>query len=185
MTCIVGYVEGGVVHLGADSLGVGGNSKTTRADKKVFRRGPFVIGFTTSFRMGQILQYQLVVPEQKENVTDHEFMCTVFIDACRKVLMECGMAKSENEVETAGTFLVGYRGNLYTIEADYQVGMTVEAYDSVGCGSDLALGAMHALSGADCDPYDRIQMALEAAENFSSGVGGPFHFISSHNLNKE
>lgn len=185
MTAIVGFVEGGTVYLGADSLGTSGTSKCARSDKKIFRRGEFVIGFTTSFRMGQVLQYQLVVPEQKPDVTDHEFMCTMFIDACRKCLIEGGVAKSENEVESCGTFLVGYRGRLYQVAGDFQVGESTETYDACGCGEDLALGAFHAMSYLEISVEDRLETALEAAAKFSSGVGPPFHYISSASSNEE
>ena len=59
MTCIVGLVHEGVVYIGGDSAGVGGMSLTVRADEKVFQNGEFLMGFTTSFRMGQLLRYSL------------------------------------------------------------------------------------------------------------------------------
>jgi ATP-dependent protease HslVU (ClpYQ) peptidase subunit len=179
MTCVVGFVENNTVYLGADSLGVAGNAKVVRADKKIFRRGPFIIGFTSSFRMGQVLRYQLEVPEQPEGMDDHEYMCTAFIDSCRKCLMLAGVAKSENEVESCGNFLVGYKGKLYQVESDFQVGLSADNYDSVGCGQDLALGAFHAMSYLQISVEDRLETALEAAAKFSSGVGPPFHYISS------
>lgn len=57
MTCIVGLVDGDRVILGGDSAGIAGWHLQLRADEKVFRNGPYAIGFTTSFRMGQILRY--------------------------------------------------------------------------------------------------------------------------------
>jgi ATP-dependent protease HslVU (ClpYQ) peptidase subunit len=179
LTAIVGFVEGGNAFLGADSQGTAGNYKVIRTDKKVFRRGDFLIGFTDSYRMGQVIQYQLEVPVQKDGISDHEYMCTVFIDACRKCLMENGIAKSENEVESCGTFLCAYKGKLYRIDDDYHVGQSMDNYDSVGCGRDLALGAFHAMSYLQISVEDRLETALEAAAKFSSGVGPPFHYISS------
>lgn len=178
MTCIVGLVQNGVVHIGGDSLGVGGYCKSVRADKKVFHRGPFVIGFTSSFRMGQILQHKLEVPEHKEGVDDYAYMVTEFVDAVRKCLKDAGFAKKLNEEETGGTFLVGYRGRLYEIEDDYQVAMFEDEYSAVGCGHDIAKGAMYA-QPSFTHPVERIRVALEAASRFSAGVGGPLHFVSS------
>lgn len=51
MTCIVGLEHNGRVYIGADSAGVSGWDLTVRADKKVFRNGSFLFGFTDSFRM--------------------------------------------------------------------------------------------------------------------------------------
>jgi len=178
MTCIVGVVEKGIVHIGGDSAGVGGYRIQSRLDPKVFKRGPFVIGFTSSFRMGQILQHKLQTPEHPASMDDFAFMVTRFIDNVRECLKNVGFASKSNEVEEGGTFLVGYRGKLYEIEGDYQVAMQAQPYAAVGCGQDLALGAMFALDPT-LDPVARIRIALEAAERFSAGVSGPFNFVQS------
>ena len=51
MTCIVGLVENGVVYIGGDSSGVGGWNLMLRKDRKVFRVGEALLGFTSSFRL--------------------------------------------------------------------------------------------------------------------------------------
>ena len=63
MTCIVGLVHEGVVYIGGDSAGVAGLSLVVRADE-MFRNGDFLMGFTTSFRMGQLLRYKLYPPRR-------------------------------------------------------------------------------------------------------------------------
>jgi ATP-dependent protease HslVU (ClpYQ) peptidase subunit len=173
MTCIVAIVENGEVHIGGDSAGVGGYSITVRADRKVFRNGPFVMGFTTSFRMGQLLAHSLKAPRRHPEDDVYAFMVTDFINAVRTCLKDGGYASKENETEAGGTFLVGYAGRLFTIYDDYQVGESVDGYVAVGCGQDLALGSLHSTVGQA--PADRVRIALEAAEHFSAGVCGPFH----------
>jgi hypothetical protein len=59
MTAIVGLTDNGTVHIGGDSAGVSDWSLTIRADSKVFTNGPYVMGFTTSLRMGQLPRYAL------------------------------------------------------------------------------------------------------------------------------
>ena len=59
MTCIVGLIDGRRVWMGGDSAGVSGLDITVRADAKVFRNGDFLIGFTSSFRMGQLLAFHM------------------------------------------------------------------------------------------------------------------------------
>lgn len=149
MTCIIGMVHGGKAWIGGDSAGVAGYNITTRADTKVFRNGPYVIGFTSSFRMGQLLQYNLTVPEQAEGVDDMRHMVTVFIPAVRQCLKDGGFLKKNSDVESGGSFLVAYRGQLYEVGSDFQVGQTVDNMAAVGCGEEVALGAMHALTHLD------------------------------------
>jgi ATP-dependent protease HslVU (ClpYQ) peptidase subunit len=172
VTCIVGFVEGDTVWMGGDSAGVAGLTLTVRADAKVFRNGPMLFGFTTSFRMGQLLRYALKVPDHDPRVEVDKFMATTFIDAVRECLKSNGWASKRHESEEGGTFLVAYRSQLFQVESDYQVGRHWDGYAAVGCGQDVAHGALFA------SPHrlgaDRIELALEAAERHSAGVRRPF-----------
>lgn len=173
MTCIVGLVDKGDVYIGGDSAGVAGLSLSIRADEKVFGNGPFIMGFTTSFRMGQLLRYKLSPPAQTVHQNDMEYMVTSFIDACRTCFSQNGFG--DKDASVGGNFLVGYHGKLYNIEGDYQVGVPKAPFDAVGCGSDLALGAMYASEGMT--PEKRINLALAAASTFSAGVAPPFTIL--------
>ncbi|MED1954869.1 hypothetical protein [Brevibacillus centrosporus] len=172
MTCIVGLVHDGKVCMGGDSAGVGGYDLAIRADEKVFINEEFIMGFTSSFRMGQLLRYRFKPPYHRPDVSDYEYLVTDFIDEVRSCLKNGGYARTDNGEESAGTFLVGYRGKLYTVEGDYQVGIPADGYAAVGCGDQIAHGALYATNGSP--PTERIKIALEAAERYSAGVRGPF-----------
>lgn len=178
MTCIVAIAAAGVVHMGADSAGVGGLDLRVRKDVKVFNKDDFVIGCTSSFRMIQLLQYSLVLPKRHPETELHEFMCTYFIDAVRKCFTAGGFAKKDKEEESAGCFLAGVAGRIFRIDYDYQVGENVMPYDAAGCGEAYAIGSLHATASTAIEPKQRLQNALEAAEKFSAGVRGPFVFAS-------
>lgn len=171
MTCIVGVQYHDTVLIGADSASVDGWELTIPPDPKVFHRGPFLIGYTTSWRMGQLLRYRLDVPDHPVGVDDHEYLATLFVDAVRDCLKAGGFAKKENEAETGGEFLVAYRGGLYVVQSEYQV-LTAPEYMAVGAGGTVALGALCA--GVDFPPLMRVEQALKAAERHSIGVRGPW-----------
>lgn len=176
MTCIVGIVDGGLIRIGGDSAGISGWDLSQRADRKVFVNGPFVMGFTSSFRMGQLLAYSLKPPTRHPDVDVMAFMVTTFIDAVRETLKAGGFAKRNSEAEEGGAFLVGYQGRLFQVSSDYQVGESNHGFDACGCGAPAALGALHATRGQSAP--DRIQAALAAAEAFSAGVRSPFHVVA-------
>ena len=163
MTCIVGIAEGGKVYIGGDSTAAGGYALTVRADRKVFRNGDFVMGFTTSFRMGQLLHHSFSPPKRHPDTGVDKFMVTDFVNAVRQCLKDGGYAERHNEAERGGVFLVGY-----------QVGEAADSFDAVGCGGQIAQGALFANPAGP--PRERLRIALEAAEHFSAGVRGPFHF---------
>lgn len=175
MTCVVGVIHEGHVWMGADSAGANGWSLQIRSDTKVFQRGPYLMGFTTSFRMGQLLRYSLDPTDPVDNTDIDAFMATAFIDDVRKCLKDGGFAKKESEREAGGEFLVGVYGRLFTVHDDYQVSEQLTPYAAVGCGADVALGVMYATDSMA--PSPRLQMALNAAEHHSAGVRGPFTIL--------
>ena len=176
MTCIVGLVDRDRVFLGGDSAGIASNYRlTVRADRKVFRNGSFIMGFTSSFRMGQLLAFTFNPPTPRIGVDIMAYMVTDFIDAARARMKEGGFARVREAAEEGGTFLVGYSGRLFHIADDFQVGESIHGFDACGCGEELALGSLRS-TRAWPDPEARIKEALETAETFSAGVRGPFFF---------
>jgi len=176
VTCIVGVKHQGHLWLGGDSAGSYGVDLRVRADEKVFHNGPFMIGYTTSYRLGQLLRFSFVPPEHPDGMDAYRYMVTLFVDAARECLSAGGYARKEDGVESAGTFLVGYRGELYVIEDDYQVARPMDPYAAVGCAADVALGVLYATPTEE--PKARICLALSAAERFSNGVRGPFVIVT-------
>lgn len=172
MTCVIGLIDKDKIYMGADSAGVSGLGLSIRADQKVFIKGDFIMGFTASFRMGQLLQYNLQIPSHHRGTDSFEYMVTSFVNAVRECMKNGGFAEKKDEKEKAGTFMVGHQGRLFRIDSDYQVAENVLPYDAIGCGENIALGALF-VSG-HLKPKERILRALEASEQFSSGVRRPF-----------
>jgi ATP-dependent protease HslVU (ClpYQ) peptidase subunit len=180
MTCIAGVVGGdGRVYVGGDSAGVSGWSIVTRADEKVFRRGEWIFGFTSSFRMGQLIRYALDLPVPPSRGIER-FMATTFIDALRKTLKEGGCAQVENGVETGGAFLVGLRGRLFIVDSDFQVGESRDGFAAVGCGQAEACGALRVLGRhSKLAPRKQVLAGLEAASYLNGAVAPPFVVVSA------
>ena len=174
MTAIAALVDNGKIWMGGDSAGVdcGSMCLVVRKDEKVFIRNNFIMGFTSSFRMGNLLRYSLYLPPQIEGATNIEYMNTSFIDAVRGCFKAGGFTSISEYKESGGTFIVGYRGALYEIEDDFQVAMPADDFISCGCGSSFCMGSLYSTIG--WDPETRIKKALESAERFSAGVRGPF-----------
>ncbi|WP_119677390.1 hypothetical protein [Indioceanicola profundi] len=172
MTCIVGLVDGNEVWMGGDSAGVAGLDISLRADPKVFHNGNFLIGFTSSFRMGQLLRFRLAPPPRRPEQDLFHYMVCDFVEAVRICLREGGFAHRSNDVETGGFFLVGAEGRLFSIQDDYQVSEFNRGYHAIGCGASYALGSLY--STRDLPAGERVRRALETAEHFSGGVRAPF-----------
>ena len=96
MTCLIGLVEDGKVYMGGDSAAVTGYDTRQAKAPKVFENGEFLMGYTTSFRMGQLLQYHLTIPKQTSHESDMSYMVTTFIDAVRDCFKNQGFTTINN-----------------------------------------------------------------------------------------
>lgn len=180
MTCIVGYLDKKTkrVTIGADSAGVAGLDISIRKDKKIFKNGDFIIGCTSSFRMIQLLQFKFTPPRITHDDI-YEYMCTDFVDGIRNCFKTGGFIEVDKNVESGGTFLVGYKDRLFCIHGDFQVAETLNGIDACGCGESYALGALEILQSADITPIDKITKSLEVAAKYSAGVSAPFHLLTT------
>ena len=174
MTCIVGMVDLGKVYMGADSAGVAGSDIRIRRAPKVFINGEFLIGYTSSFRMGQILRYSFNPSKPREDTELYKYMCTEFVDSLISVLKDKGFAQEKNGNVSGGVFLVGYRRLLFQVESDFQVGEVYKNYASIGSGSDYALGSLYSTESSGYSTEKRIKLSLNAAQEFSTDVREPF-----------
>jgi len=178
MTCIAAIEENGRVYMGADSAGSNGHTLYFRRDPKMFRVGEFLYGCTSSYRMTQLLRFKFRPPEHRPDVPLDVYLHTSWVDAVRKCFKAGGYLYKKDEVERGGFFLVGYRGILFQVESDFQIGLTHDRWDAVGCGALVARGALHAMRDIDWSPHERLRRALAAAEHCVEGVRRPFIFRS-------
>lgn len=178
MTAIAGFVHyDGSVWMGGDSAGVAGLSLTVRRDPKVFKRDGFLFGFTGSYRVAQLVRFNLQLPEHRPGVEPFDYLATSFVDSLRNCLKTGGTAREVEKEEIGGRFLLGYAGRLFQLDFDYQVGEALSGFDAVGCGADVCRGAL-AVTRNWTDADARVRAALSAAEEHSGGVRGPFIVLS-------
>jgi ATP-dependent protease HslVU (ClpYQ) peptidase subunit len=182
MTCVIGMLgNDDEVWMGADSLGGTTYTHEIRKDSKIFINGDYLIGFTSSFRMGQLLMYgKLPAVGKTKNKNMFKFMVTKFIPAVRKILKNGGYLTISENLETGGDFLVGVNGHIFRIAEDLQVQESVCEIVACGCGEDLALSSMKTMESLDvkmsCE--EKIRRALNITCQISSHVKPPFHVMN-------
>lgn len=135
MTCIIAYVdEDGVGHMVGDSAGtsISWHYRVDNVHPKVFRNKDMLIGYTVSFRMGQVLQYGFVPPEHPEGVSAYEYMVRLVVPAIQKIFLSTGYVKEPDK--EGGTFMIIYQGKLFYIQDDYSVFERPRNFDSCGSG---------------------------------------------------
>lgn len=171
MTAVAGLVHGARVYMGADSISVDEYRVVHQTGRpKVFRRGSFLFGYTTSFRFGQLLEHALELPEHSPEQSVHAYFVLKLAPTIKALL-------KENGFEGGGEALIGYKGLLYSLQIDFSM-LLVKGYTAIGAGNEPALGSLHT-TRRETDPRKRIKKALEAAEAHHASVRRPFVILSS------
>ena len=184
MTCIVGFVdENKTVWIGGDSCGADSWTKDNYDNQKVFMNGDFVIGYTTSFRMGQLLEYKWNPPKKNswqafKEMSDYKFILSEVVPSIISLFKDNGFIKEVSSEQSGGTFLLGFNGNLYCIQDDFAVLQRSRHYDSCGSGFCVALGSMYQnVKNGEKDAKKILNDALHAASELINGVLPPFTLI--------
>lgn len=179
MTAIVAKIHEGYVWMGADHLGSDGFVKTEFIENsKVFKNGDFLIGYTTSFRMGQILQYSWKPPYRVEGISDDQYFYKAVLDSIRNCFKDNDYGDKVGVDWQSGNFLVGWKGRLFEVENAHA--LEHKQIAAVGSGCYHAIGAMKALLKVkkyEDDPQAFLECALEVATGSVVSVGKQYSFI--------
>ena len=189
MTCIVAVRTNNKVVLAADRLGAGNGVKqlfkTTKLAKQPCHRVDseykktkieIGIGYTTSFRMGDILKSIFVPPDIDNGEDEEEYLITKYVPSLQKCFEEHGFIKSSNGTKTGGNFLLTINGRIFHIQDDFSVLEPELPFLAVGSGQEFALGALYA-SAVTLTPVEKALLAIQAAGTFSTTVSKEAEFI--------
>lgn len=180
MTCVVGYKYDGKVWLAGDQRG--GSiyfCEDHKSLSKVFEVKDFIIGYTDSFRMGQILQYSWSPPVKQEGQDDDSYIYRDIVNSLSAVFDSCEFGSKEGVEKRAGKFLLGWKGRLFTVQSNLSI-LEHDDFTACGCGENFARGAMHVMSTLTeiwKQPEDFLENAILAAARYSPGVGNTVTFV--------
>jgi len=186
MTLIAGAVTSdGHVWLSGDRAALSPEELIADVIKqpKVFQNGEFLIGGSESFRMLQVLRYQLEPPFLTDlglsNGDPMGYMVEEFVPEVRELLTKNGFNETGEEAAPPGNIMVGIRGHLYVIQGDYAVMESTDPFDAIGFGKTAFMGAMHALRIAQpkLAIHHQLSVAMDCAERVTFAVKGPFDLL--------
>jgi ATP-dependent protease HslVU (ClpYQ) peptidase subunit len=169
--------------MGGDSAGSTYDTSYIQTAPKVFLKSEkMLIGFVGSFRLGQVLQYSLRLPLHSHHYDNNmQYLVDAFIPELIKEFKACGIATVKDEfVYGLGEFLVGYNGELFSIDHEFQVLQNETNFMCTGSGEDFAYGTMFGLSlfqPVCTDIEQRIKLALKTSAYYSKAIREPFTIL--------
>ena len=184
MTCIVGITDGKRIVMGADSAGSSPDSPEIydTATSKLWSTGEYVIGICGSYRAGQLARWEMSWPEIPPGLGPgpelESFMVREVVTCLRQTLQSAAFTSPEERSRVA-QFLVGARGQLFSIGGDFSAVSMATPWMAIGSGRIAAYGAFHVLGGLDLELEDKATRALAAAQAQTANVREPFHVLSA------
>lgn len=173
MTCIVAIEDNNKVIMGGDRLGSNGYTGAPVSESKVFKKGGVMIGYTSSFRMGQLLQHALEIPALPAEINLDKWVAIDFMQAIRKAYKDNGWDKEKDGAAEGGSFLLAIGNRCYEIQDDYSYIRHISGEYAVGSGKHYALGSLRSTRGR-ATATKRIIESLETAAEYVVSVSAPF-----------
>jgi len=184
MTCIIGYVDTkGNGHIVGDSAGtdVTYHNRIDLHSAKIFEKGGMLMGYTTSFRMGQILEHCLDFPDRTAGLTDFEYLIKQLVPAFRQAFV--GEKYIQDTDKHGGNFIIVWNGAVYEIQSDFSVFNHSRGFASCGSGSSQAQGFIEACLGYGIMTDDNVESVLRTAitaiSKFNITVSGRVDYLYS------
>ena len=167
MTCVVAYKTKSKIGIASDKCASNGYTFSKYNQPKIFRNGGFIIGYTTSFRLGQLLEYRWIPPQRGEDQTENNYIFVSVIESIKDMLVVDGF--STNGV--GGNFIIIYNKRIFEVQDDYSL-LEVKDYCAVGCGTDEAETTLYILEQIEnnLSIKDKLRLAIKAAANRKVGV---------------
>lgn len=174
MTCIIGYTNGKTAYIGADSAGSDTDLVRTRKDPKIFNINGVIFGGASSYRMLQLIKYNLIISNDYKKIPEdnlYDFVCQEIVPGIQECL------KGHDDLYP--NLIIGIRNKIFSIQADYNVGDYMEPYTCTGSGDMIALGSLFSTYSLLLNPIEKIELAISAAAHFCMSVELPIVIMST------
>jgi hypothetical protein len=137
MTLIVGVDftlgKNKYLYMAGDKCGSNGFTKDLYVKPKIFRRDDLAFGYTSSFRMGQILEYS-TISKDLPDWTEEKNVYTSFVNWAKTAMKDGGFLEEKSGVISGGSFIFYNGKSLYEVQDDFSLLVPEDGLLAVGSG---------------------------------------------------
>ncbi|HAO2060968.1 TPA: hypothetical protein IHJ80_003892 [Escherichia coli] len=195
MTCIIAHTDGVSSFIAGDKLGSNGFTKTVQTEPKVFEKEfiklhddgltrtkeVIALGYTTSFRMGQLLNYNLNLPEQAAGQTFSQYLVLKVIPIIRQMFKEEWGSRDPSQEVGGGQFIILHNHTIYEVQEDFSVLQPKTRITAVGSGTYHAIAAMQAYIEVENESkvplHERIKSIFKIVSDNVTSVSAEFDVL--------
>jgi len=163
------------LYLAGDKCGSNGFVKDNYVKPKIFKRDDYAFGYTSSFRMGQLLEHSKIskdLPSWKEE----ENVYTSFVDWAKTAMKDGGYLQEKNGEITGGNFIFFNGKSLYEVQSDFSILVPNDGLLAVGQGEYHAKGIMRSYMSlvkenkVKFNINDLIELIYKTVSSLTTGV---------------
>lgn len=196
MTCIIAYTNGNSSFIAGDKLGSNGFTKSVMVEPKIFEKKfikvdenginrteeTIAMGGTTSFRMLQLLDHKLVLPEQAKGTSTIQYLVHQVIPAIRALFKEEWGHRDTTQEIGGGQFIILHNHVIYEVQEDFSVLQPKTDITSVGSGTYHAIAAMQAfliaIEETDIALVDHVTDIFKIVSNNVTSVSAEYDIFT-------
>ena len=129
------------LYMAGDKCGSDGFTKDLYVKPKIFKRDDLAFGYTSSFRMGQILEYAKI-SKDLPNWKEEKNVYTSFVDWAKTAMKDGGYLQEDKGVAKGGNFIFYNGKTLYEVQNDFSILVPEDGLLAVGSGEYHAKAIM-------------------------------------------
>lgn len=183
MTCIVAIKEDEKIIFGSDTCFSTDEHLYPISIEKIFKIEGELFGVCGDIKvLNAVRSLFTFPPREKQKLL--EYTLITIPSAVKDIMDIAGCTKVSVGSEEAGqdffdgSVMFTYQGKIYVVESNFGCWTSKEIYNSIGSGSDYAMGALTALHKFKIAPRERLKIALGVSAKHTNSVSPPFKFIS-------
>lgn len=195
MTCIIAHTNGTSSFIAGDKLGSNGFTKAVQTEPKVFEKEfiklnedglsrtkeVMALGYTTSFRMGQLLNYNLTLPEQVAGETFSQYLVLKVIPIIRQMFKDEWGARDASQDVGGGQFIILHNHTIYEVQEDFSVLQPKTQITAVGSGTYHAIASMSAYievqEETNVQLHERVEYIFKIVSDNVTSVSPEFDIL--------
>lgn len=191
MTCIIVYTTGKESFICGDKMASDDNTKFNVTAPKIFEKKfitetentktegveeVLTIGCTTSFRMTQLLEYNLKLPVN-DCTNFAEYLITKVIPEIRKLFKDEWGSKSDYQDVGGGDFIILINHRIFHVYDDFAVLESTDNVAACGSGAYHATGAMKAMDLCGIDLFDNVDKIYQIVHDCVCTVSSEYDIL--------
>jgi ATP-dependent protease HslVU (ClpYQ) peptidase subunit len=174
MTCTIGYVDGEVVLIGADSASTSSDgSFTLLPSSKLWTEKNMTIGFCGNYSLLTFIKHCFKWPLREKESHEKYLAKSTF-----KLMHDIQKQFQKAALNEDWQLLIAIENKLFKIYSDGNV-EPVKTFTTIGSGGDLAMACLVMQQAMPLTSWEKMENAFITASQLNSSVKAPYEVLYS------